>query len=181
MTKLTAVYLKRTSHVLAALTRTDPPQTDEPVSALIGSGLLVRFIGQLPLNITFYAQDLSAVTVDNQPDVLINRQNYQVVQDPTTGAFQVTGVGAQGLVVPDITTTKGATVTVNTALSWPAIVVLQKLLGAASPPPVIVSLLTIPSAPALVLPKSAFASGDKWNMYALVQTLPPFSQTITVA
>lgn len=181
MTKLTAVYLKRTSHVLAALTRTDPPQTDEPVDALIGTGLQVRFIGQLPLNLTFYARDLSAVTVDDQPDVLINRQNYQVVQDPATRAFQVTGVGPQGLVVPDITTANGARVTVNTAQSWPAIVVLQKLLGAGSPPPVIVPLLTVPFGPAAALPASAVASGDKWNMYALVQTLPPFSQTIAVA
>ena len=54
MTKLTAVYLTKTLHVLAALTRTDPPQGDEPVSALIGTGLPVRFIGQLPVNVTFH-------------------------------------------------------------------------------------------------------------------------------
>lgn len=179
MTKLTAVYLNRTSHVLAALTRTDPPQTAEPVSALIGTGLLVRFIGQLLLDVTFYARDLSVVTVDDQPDVVVNPQGYQVVQDPVTRALQVTGVGASGQVTLTIDTTSGAAVTVNMAGSLPAIVVLQKVKPTSSPP-VIVPLLTVPLGSAIAMPASAFASGDNWNMYALVQTLPPVSQAIPV-
>jgi len=179
MTKLTAVYLTKTLHVLAALTRTDPPQGDEPVSALIGTGLPVRFIGQLPVNVTFHATDLSAVTVDDQPDVLVNRQNYQVAPDPKTQALQVTAVGPTNLVTPAIVSASSATIQVALPTPVPAIVVLQQLTPV-SPPPFIKSLLTIPFVPTPVLGASAFAPGDVWNMYVLVLGLPPVSQKFTV-
>lgn len=179
MTKLTAVYLTKTLHVLAALTRTDPPQGDEPVSALIGTGLPVRFIGQLPVNVTFHATDLSAVTVDDQPDVLVNRQNYQVAPDPKTQALQVTAVGPANLVTPAIVSTSGATIQVALPTPVPAIVVLQKVM-VPSPPPFITPLFTNPFNPAIALGTSAFAVGDVWNMYALVQGLPPISSQIKV-
>ena len=181
MTKLTAVYLTKTLHVLAALTRTDPPQGDEPVSALIGTGLPVRFIGQLPVNVTFHATDLSAVTVDDQPDVLVNRQSYRVVKDPQTQALQVTGVGAANQVQLTIDHQSGAAVTVafTANVSGEAIVILQKL-TTPSTPPIIAAPFQVVSGVNPVPGLTGFVKNDLWNMYALVQGLPPVSSQITV-
>ena len=95
MSKLTVVYLKDTGHVLAALTRADPPQGTEPVSALVGTGLPVRFVGRPPADVTVPAEDLAAVTVDDQPEVVISPQSFQVIFRIRKGqALQVKNAGA---------------------------------------------------------------------------------------
>ena len=51
MSKLTVVYLKDTGHVLAALTRADPPAAGEPVGALVDKGLPVSAIDGTPADV----------------------------------------------------------------------------------------------------------------------------------
>jgi hypothetical protein len=184
MTKLTVVYLQSTMHVLAALTRTDPPQADEPVSALIGTGLPVRFIGQLPVDLILHAQDLSAVTVDNQPDVLINPQNFQVAQDQQSQALQVIAAGVPGSTVNcTIDHTSGAAITVTGVLSAPslqAVVVLQKLTPPRPAPTILPPVTLTMGVSTPVHDKSGFLAGDTWNVYALVKTLLPTAQSVHV-
>jgi hypothetical protein len=187
MSKLTVVYLKDTGHVLAALTRADPPAGDEPVSALIGADLPLSAIDGTPAPVTLPAHPLAAVTVDDdQPDVLINPQNFQVVLDPQgQRPPQVKDVGHTGQVDLNITPS-GATVTVTnvtSATSLPAVVVLQKV--PSSPPsgppnllsPVtnVLSPVTVTVGPGgtVVSGSTGFAHGDTWNMFAFVQGLPP--------
>ena len=148
MSKLTVVYLKDTGHVLAALTRADPPAGDEPVSALVGTGLPVSAIAAAAADITVPAQNLATVTVaDDQPEVLINPQNFQVVQDPQGQvAPQISNVGVPGSTVTlTLDTAAGATVTVTnvpSATSLPAVVVLQKVTSP-SLAPTILSPVTV--------------------------------------
>jgi hypothetical protein len=193
MSKLTVVYLKDAGHVLAALTRADPPAGDEPVSALIGAGLPVSAIAGTPAPVTLPAQYLAAVTVDDdQPptpgglDVLINPQNFQVVLDPQgqrPPKVQDVGGGQVDLKI----TTSGATVTVTnvtSATSLPAVVVLQKVPSPSPPatgPPNLLSPVTNVLSPVtvtvgggtVVSGSTGFAQGDTWNMFAFVQGLPP--------
>jgi hypothetical protein len=178
MSKLTVVYLKDTGHVLAALTRADPPAGDEPVSALVGAGLPVSAIAETSAGVTLPAQGLTAVTVDDdQPEALINPQNFQVVPDPQgQGPPQVKNVGGTGQVVVSVSTS-GAKVTVTnvpSATSLPAVVVLQNV-KSPSVAPEILSPVTVTVGPGgtVVSGSTGFAAGDTWNMFAFVQGLPP--------
>ena len=83
MTRFTVIYLKATGHVLAALTRADPPADAEPVTALVGGGLPVSRIGAAAADITVPANVLAAVTIDDdQPNVMTSPQAFQVAPDP---------------------------------------------------------------------------------------------------
>jgi hypothetical protein len=184
MSKLTVVYLKDTGHVLAALTRANPPAAAEPVSALVGTGLPVSFMGGLSLDVSFPAQDLAAVTVDDRPDVVIAPQDYQVVQDPQSQAPpQVNDLGSPHQVTFAITASAGATVAVANA-RLPARVVLQKATSATSAPtvsaPTVVSQVDIGPGSTVVAGPSGFTAGDTWNMYVLVQGLAPTAGKVTV-
>jgi len=179
MSKLTVVYLKDTGHVLAALTRANPPAAAEPVSALVGTGLPVSFMGGLSLDVSFPAQDLAAVTVDDRPGVVIAPQDYQVVQDPRSQAPpQVNDLGSPHQVTFAITAAAGATVTVANA-RLPARVVLQKVPLATSVPTV-VSQVDVGPGSTVVAGPSGFTAGDTWNMYVLVQGLAPTAGKVTV-
>ncbi len=189
MSKLTVVYLKDTGHVLAALTRADPPQGDEPVTALVGTGLPVSSIGGLATDVILPVANLAAVTVDdNQPEVLINPQNFQVVQDPQGQApAQVKNVGVSGSqVLLAIDVTSGATVTVKnvpSATSLPAVVVLQKVTSPSLAPTILSPVtVTVGSTGTVVSGPTGFVKNDKWNMYAFVQGLQPAaSGTLTLS
>lgn len=177
MSKLTVVYLKNTGHVLAALTRADPPAGDEPVSALVGAGLPVSAINAAPADVTMPAQDLAAVTVDDdQPEALINPQNFQVVPDPQgQRPPQVKNIGSAGQVVLSVTTS-GAKVTVTnvpSATALPAVVVLQKVTSPSVAPGIIPVTVTVGPGGTVVSGSTGFAQNDKWNMFAFVQGLPP--------
>jgi hypothetical protein len=179
MSKLTVVYLKTTGHVLAALTRADPPEGDEPVTALVGSSLTASAIGTVAADVAFPASVLAAVTVDDdQPDVLINPQNFQVVEDPQGQAPpQVKNFGVPGIVVLSLSTAAGAKVTVTnvpSSTSLPAVVVLQKVTSP-SLAPTILSPVTVSVGPGgtVVADTTGFAPNDTWNMYAFVQGQPP--------
>jgi hypothetical protein len=63
MSKLTVVFLKDTGHVLAALTRADPPASAEAVSALVNKGLPVSAVDGTPADVILPAASLAAVTV----------------------------------------------------------------------------------------------------------------------
>ena len=84
MSKLTVVFLKDTGHVLAALTRADPPTAGEQVSALVGTGLPMGAIDGTSADVIVPVANLDAVTVDDQPEVLLDPQGFQVVEDPQT-------------------------------------------------------------------------------------------------
>lgn len=183
MSKLTAVYLNDTGHVLAALTRADPPQGTEQVSALVGTGLPVSSVGALPVDFTVPARDLAPVTVDDQPEVLLNPQGFQVAQDPQSQAPQVTNVSTSGQVAFAISASSGASVTVSnvtSATKLPVVVVLQNVtrpnLAATVLPTVTVTVGTATP----VSGKTGFVTGDKWNMYAFVQGLSPTAAEVTV-
>jgi hypothetical protein len=186
MSKLTVVYLKDSGHVLAALTRADPPAAGEPVGALVNKGLPVSAVDAVSADVTVPVTNLAAVTVDdNQPDVLINPQHFQVVQDPSGQTPpQVASIGlAAGNVALTIDTTSGAQVVVSnvfTAVSLPAVVVLQKL-ASPSPAPTILDPVTVTLAsPTVVADPAGFVIGDTWNMYAFVQGVRPAASAITI-
>ena len=180
MTKLTVVYLKDTGHVLAALTRANPPQGTEHVSALVGTGLPVRFIGRFQADATVPAQDLDLATVDDQPGVVASPQSFKVTVD-SKGQAQLTSAGAASQITFAITKTSGATVTGATT-QVPARVGLQKVVTSSSLAPVKLNPVTVgPGASGTVVAGPAgFVSGDKWNMYVLVQGLQPAVRQITV-
>lgn len=177
MSKLTVVYLTDTWHVLAALARTEPPQIAEPASALVGSGLPVRFIGTLPADATVSAQDLAVATVDDQPEVVVSPQSFKVVFD-SQGKPQVQNAGAAGQVKLTITATAGATVS-GVNVSLPARVGLQKVTSS-SLAPAVLSPVTVGLGGTVVAGPAGFAANDTWNMYVLVQGLQPVAQLITV-
>ncbi|HJY95653.1 MAG TPA: hypothetical protein VJ371_11910 [Streptosporangiaceae bacterium] len=181
MTKVTVVYLKDTGHVLAALTRANPPQGTEQVSALVGTGLPVRFIGGHQADATVAAQDLDLATVDDQPGVVTNPQSFRVTFD-AKGQAQVTSAGAASQITLDITTSSGATVTGATT-QVPARVGLQKVVTSSSLAPAKLNPVTVgPGASGTVVAGPAgFALHDIWNMYVLVQGLQPNVQQLTVS
>jgi hypothetical protein len=179
VTKLTVVYLNDTGHVLAALSRVDPPQGTEQVSALVGAGLPVRFIGNLPADATLSAQDLDLTTVDNQPAVVISPQAFMVTFD-TKGQAQVQNAGAASQITLAITTSSGATVTGANA-QVPARIGLQKVTSPSLAPTTLNSVSVGPGAGGTVVAgPTGFTSGDVWNMYALVQGLQPAVKQITI-
>lgn len=108
MTKLTVVYLSDTGHVLAALTRADPPTGTEQVSALVGTGLPVRFIGNLRADAIVAAQCLAVATFDDQPGVVTSPQSFIV---DSKSPAQVQNAGASSQVTLAISHVSGATVT----------------------------------------------------------------------
>ncbi len=186
MSKLTVVYLKDTGHVLAALTRADPPPGDEPVTALVGGGLPVSAVGAKPADFTMPAKDLDTLTVDDdRPEVLIDPQKFQVVKDPQGLAPPtVTYVGVQGGSVSlNLDTASGATVTVtdvSSATSLPAVVVLQKVTSP-SLPPTVLAPVTVAVGPAgtVVAGSTGFAKNDRWNLVAFVQGQRPKASGVT--
>jgi hypothetical protein len=177
MTKLTVVYMQDTGHVLAALTRTDPPQGTEPVSALVGTSLLVRFIGNLPASAAVSAQDLNIATVDDQPGVVIGPQGFMVTFDPK-GQAQVGRAKAANQFTLAIDTTLGATIS-GATVGQNARVGLQKVTPSGLPPTTLFRT-TVAAGFAIVAPTSEFTSGDIWNMYALVPGFEPAFAQIPV-
>jgi hypothetical protein len=175
MTKLTVVFLKDSKHVLAALTRADPPAANEPVSALVDTGLPLAVIEGTPADVTIPVAYLDAVTVDDQPEVLLNPQGFQVVQDlQKLLPPKVTSVGVIGSAVTLlISAANGAAATVTGAptTSLTAVVVLQKV-TAPSPALIVVRPVTVGSS-TVVDPPGVYVAGDQWNVYAFVQTLKP--------
>lgn len=186
MTKITVVQLKDTGHVLAALTRADPPQGTEQADALVGAGLRVSAAGGLAADFTVPAQDLTLVTVDGQPEVLLNPQGYQVVPDPQGQApAQVKNVGVPGSsVIPTIGAGAGAEVKVtgvSSATTLQVVVVLQNATTPNQAPIVLPAVTATVGAATAVSGKTGFVTGDKWNVYAFVQGLSPTAVEVTVA
>jgi len=182
MTKLTVVQLKDTGHVLAALTRADPPQGTEPVGALVGVGLPVSSVDGVTADFTVPAQDLAPVTVDDQPEVLLNPQGFLVVQDPQGQAPQVTNVSASGQVAFAISASSGASVTVSnvtSATKLPVVVVLQNVTSSQAPA-ILPTVTAAVGAATAVSGKTGFVTGDKWKTYAFVQGLSPTAEEVTV-
>jgi hypothetical protein len=180
MSALTVVFLKDTGHVLAALTRADPPAPGEPVGALVDTGLPLATIDGTTTDVTIPVGNLDAVTVDDQPEVLLNPQGFQVIQDPQKVLPpKVTSVGVGGSTVTlSISTTNGAavkvTVTGGLVTSLTAVVVLQNV-TTPSPALIVVRSVTVGSS-TVVDPPGVYGSGEKWNMYAFVQGLVPQAQ-----
>jgi len=185
MTKLTVVQLTDTGHVLAALTRADPPQGTELADALVGAGFPVSSADGLAADFTVPAQDLTLVTIDDQPEVLLNPQGYQVVQDPQGQAPpQVKQVGVPGSsVTPTISAGSGVAVEVtgvSSATSLPAVVVLQNVTTPNQAPIVLPTVTVTVGSPTPVSGKTGFVTTDKWNVYAFVQGLSPTAAEVTV-
>lgn len=177
MSKLTVVFLKDTAHVLAALTRADPPAAGEQVGALVGTGLPMGAIDGTSADVIVPVANLDAVTVDDQPEVLLDPQGFQVVEDPQQlKPPTVTSAGVPGSTVDlAISHAFGATVTVKNVPSAPsltAVVVLQKVASPNPAPLILVSTVTVGSQTVVAAP-NGFVTGDKWNMSAFVQTLRP--------
>ena len=119
------------------------------------------------------------------PTVVIDPQNFQVVEDPQDQAPpKVKNFGAPGNVILTLDTASGAKVTVTnvpTATSLPAVVVLQKVTSP-SLALTILSPVTVSGGPSgtVVADKTGFAHSDTWNMYAFVQGQPPASASQTL-
>lgn len=81
MTTLTVIYGRSTGHVLAAVTRREPPAADEDPAGLVGSGLPLRSVGLLtpPDMITVPADRLATAVVESDTVLEAPRQ-YQVVE-----------------------------------------------------------------------------------------------------
>jgi hypothetical protein len=174
MSRLTAVFLKDTRHVLAALTRADPPTASEQVNALVGAGLP---IGPPVDGTTVPVAKLDAVTVDDQLEVLLDPWGFQVVEDPQKlQPPTVTTVGVMGSTVDlAISQVQGASVKVTNVPSAPsltAVVVLQKVASSSPAPLIVVTTVPVGSQKVVVAP-GEFLTNDTWNMYAFVQTLRP--------
>jgi len=183
MSKLTVVFLKDTGHVLAALTRADPPTATESASDLVGAGVAVGPVGGTSAAITIPAAMLDTATVDDQPEVVLDPLGFQVVQDPQgLKPPTVTAVGVPGSSVPmTISHTVGATVTVqNMPLTLlTAVLVLQQVAVPSPQPRIVVTTLTVGTAKVV---SGGFTQGDTWDMYAFVQTLGlAVSPAVTVA
>lgn len=177
MSKLTVVFLKDTEHVLAALTRADPPAAGEQVSALVGTGLPIGAIDGTSADVIVPVAMLDAVTVDDQPEVLLDPQGFQVVEDPQQlKPPTVTSVGVVGSSVElKISATLGASVRVKnvpSASSLTAVVVFQKVASPGTAPHILVRAVTVGSW-TVVDNQTTFVAGDTWNMSAFVQTLRP--------
>lgn len=180
MTKLTVVYLSDTGHVLAALTRADPPSGTEQVSALVGTGLPVRFIGNLRADAIVAAQYLAVATVDDQPGVVTNPQSFVVIVDSKSQA-QVQNAGASGQITLAISHVSGATVT-GASAPGPAWVGLQKVTSSSLAPITLNSVTLKPGASGTVVAgPGGFVTGETWNMYALVQGVEPVVSQCTVS
>lgn len=172
MSKLTVVFLKDSGHVLAALTRADPPTATESVSALVGAGLSVGPVNGASAAVTIPAAMLDAVTVDDQPGVVLDPLGFRVVEDPQgLKPPTVTSAGVPGsTVVTTISHTAGATVTVQDIplASLTAVLVLQQVASPSPAPRIAVTTLTVGN-PSVVA--GGFAQNDTWDVYAFVQTL----------
>jgi hypothetical protein len=176
MSKLTVVFLKDTKHVLAALTRADPPAATEPVGVLVGTGLPIGPIDVTSAEVIVPVAKLDAVTVDDQPEVLLDPWGFQVVDDPQQlKPPTVASVGVPGSTVsPAISASLGAAVTVTNvpAQSLPVVVVLQKVASPGTAPLIVASSVLV-GIQRVVAGPAGFTAGDKWNMVAFVQTLQP--------
>ncbi len=183
MSALTVVFLKDSGHVLAALTRADPPAPGEPVGALVDTGLPLAAIDGTTADVIIPVGNLDAVTVDDQPEVLLNPQGFQVIQDPQKVLPPtVTSVGVGGsTVTPSISASNGAEVQVTgvSATSLSAVVVLQQKTPAPGPTLIVVHSVTVGS-PTVVDPPGAYVHPDTWNMYAFVQGLAPTAKVVSV-
>jgi hypothetical protein len=193
MTALTVVYLKSTGHILAALTRAEPPAAGEPLITLLGSHLSWHGTGQATVDVAFHAPLLDAATVDDKwPDVsrsgtplatpLIDPQAFQVVQDPQNKTPPkvtkfATAFGAPAAHLNLVATpAPRLTVTlanVSSSASLPAIVVLQKVTipsqaGTVLPPTTVTGAVY-----GTVVANSGFNAGDTWSVFVFVQGMPP--------
>ena len=84
MSRLTVVFLKDTRHVLAALTRADPPASRRAGQRARRHGPPDRCHRRDVGHVIVPVANLDAVTVDDQPEVLLDPQGFQVVEDPQT-------------------------------------------------------------------------------------------------
>jgi hypothetical protein len=86
MTTLTAIHVRDTGHVLAAVTRSAPPtEGHEPAAILVGGGLPLRSVGLSPPDvITVPADRLATATVDTEA-VLEDPRRYGVIQVEQNG------------------------------------------------------------------------------------------------
>lgn len=90
MSHLSVILVEHTGHVLAALTRATEPPRDEPVSALVGAGLPVRFNLTVAAvttahAITIPADLLAAATVADGATVFDDPLAVQVVEGEHNG------------------------------------------------------------------------------------------------
>ncbi len=183
MSKLTVVFLKDAGHVLAGLTRADPPAATEPVSALIGAGFTLGPVDGASAAITIPAAMLDAVTVDDQPGVVLDPLGFQVIEDPQ--GLKPPTVTAAGVAGSSVNATishlaAGATVTVSNMplAALRAVLVLQQVTVPRPPPRIVVTTLTVGTAQMV---SGGFTAGDTWDVYAFVQTLGlVFSPAVTV-
>jgi hypothetical protein len=179
MSKLTVIYLQATGHVLAAVTRAVPAETTEPITALIGPYLPVRSIGSdsQPVTLTFSADLLRAVTVNDQPNVVVNPQGFQVIQQDS--AVQVTPVVAAGglntVLSPEGVTVGPVKPTPNNSL--PVMVVLRKVATTPSVPTPTVLSSFIPALNDTVVLPIALAEKDTWVTLTLVSGYAPVANT----
>lgn len=188
MSALTVVYLDSTRNVLAALTRAAPPGAGEPVTALVGNGLPVRAVGPTSTHFAFPVKILAAVTVsDTLPDVVIDPQAFQVVDDPQNKTLHhVTSFPPATASSPNVgltlDTTNGAVVTLQNVpfgTSLQAVVVLQKVTTQPQAARILTQQ-TVTDAGLRVALGRDFATGETWEFSAFVLGLPPnaISQTL---
>lgn len=173
MSKLTVVFLKDTGHVLAALTRADPPAIADSVSALVGAGLSIGPVGEATSVVTILEAMLDAVTVDDQPGVTLDPLGFAVVKDPQglkPPTVTAATVSSGTPVVTKISQAAGALTTLQTSptASATAVLVLRKV-ASPSPAPIIVVTTLIVGTPQVIA--SGFTQHDTWDVYAFVQNL----------
>lgn len=181
MSALTVVYLDSTRNVLAALTRVAPPGAGETVKAFVGTSLPVRGVGLISTHFALPASLLAVVTVsDTMPDVVIDPQAFQVVDDPQDTTLRDVAPFPPPLGNPKVSLTldltNGAAAklqNVAPATSRQAVVVLQNVTTSPPQAATILGPLNVTDAGTPVAPASDFATGETWEFSAFVLGMPP--------
>lgn len=177
MTTLTVIYARSTGHVLAAVTRREPPAGDEDPAGLVGSGLPLRSVGlpTPPDMITVPADRLASAVVESDT-VLEDPRQYQVVEvkqndkkhelqqvKPGTVKITLTATGAK-LSYP------GGVDTVP----HPVLVVLEQ----AGPPKILSG--SIPALSSTVTLLATLPAGSTWRTLTLVSGFALHAEEQTV-
>jgi hypothetical protein len=181
VSRLTAIHVARTGHVLAALTRTTEPPANEQASTLVGTGLPVRFTitpgAAAPPEarvVTVPADLLAATTVADGAAVFDDPRAFQVVEAEHNGE-RVTEL--QGFADTATLTVTTSTLTVAAAsagaVARPVAVVLEQ------PGDRVVRESAIPAGGSSVALPVALAPG-KWLVAALVAGHAPMLDERTV-
>lgn len=110
--KMTIVYIKKTGHIVGALTRTADPESKPTATALVGTGLILRSpknlkkvaLGNETKTLIVPVEMLDTVVVDLDPDVFgSNLMGFAV----DTGGQVVAKLGGNIITTPpDLNTTK---------------------------------------------------------------------------